>query len=205
MNNANARQVGGSHYQSEYQHWDFVRLCLGNRYLEGCFSKYVARHRKKNGLQDLGKALHYLDKIIELFGAEQYDSAAGMPDPLPEFRVAEFIRQNELTGHEASLIEGIAFWNSAAFLAEMREELLTLIEKEEQADRERQAMKAGAHMVGDQLVGVSVSKVIADEIGGLHQPDHKVYERPADVAGEEPGPGYVDQDGDDGRFGRGCV
>jgi hypothetical protein len=60
----NARQVGGVHYKTKYEHWDFavdVRL----PYLEATATKYVVRWRKKNGVQDLQKADHYVEKIIE--------------------------------------------------------------------------------------------------------------------------------------------
>ena len=62
---ANDRQVGGSHYRSEYQHWDFINDArLG--YHAGNATKYIARHRDKNGKQDLQKALHYIDKCAEM-------------------------------------------------------------------------------------------------------------------------------------------
>lgn len=56
-------QHGGTHYQSELQHWDFI-VENGIGYLEGCASKYVTRTRKKDGLNDLKKAITYIDKII---------------------------------------------------------------------------------------------------------------------------------------------
>jgi hypothetical protein len=63
---ANDRQEGGSHYGgSEYQHWDWVSD-LRLHYLAGNASKYVYRHRKKNGPEDLLKAIHYVDKAKEL-------------------------------------------------------------------------------------------------------------------------------------------
>lgn len=62
---ANKRQIGGSHYASALQHWDVVED-HGIGYLEGCASKYISRWRKKNGLQDLEKGLHFTDKTIEL-------------------------------------------------------------------------------------------------------------------------------------------
>lgn len=61
---ANATQVGGKHYKTKYEHWDWV-LHHKLDYLAGCATKYVARHRKKNGLEDLCKAQHYLRKLIE--------------------------------------------------------------------------------------------------------------------------------------------
>jgi len=60
----NDYQVGGNHYPSEIQHWDY---CLANNlpYMEGQITKYVTRWRKKNGIQDLQKAQHFLAKLIE--------------------------------------------------------------------------------------------------------------------------------------------
>lgn len=62
---ANYKQVGGSHYQGGiYQHWDF---CIENNlgYLEGQITKYLSRWRQKAGRQDLEKAAHYADKLVE--------------------------------------------------------------------------------------------------------------------------------------------
>lgn len=65
---ANDRQVGGDHYgKKDYQHWDFV-TDVGMSYVPGCATKYVARWRDKNGVQDLEKALHYVDKARERDG-----------------------------------------------------------------------------------------------------------------------------------------
>jgi hypothetical protein len=63
---ANDRQVGGGHYKVlSIQPWDFIAANkLG--YFEGNVVKYVSRHQDKGGLQDLHKARHYLDKLIEL-------------------------------------------------------------------------------------------------------------------------------------------
>jgi hypothetical protein len=64
---ANDKQVAGSHYQGEIQTWDYiVSNDLG--YLEGNVIKYVSRYKKKNGKQDLEKAKHYLEKLIETVG-----------------------------------------------------------------------------------------------------------------------------------------
>lgn len=61
---ANDRQVGGKHYQQEYQHWDFV-IDTNMHYLYGCATKYIHRWKTKNGIQDLMKAIHYIDKAEE--------------------------------------------------------------------------------------------------------------------------------------------
>jgi hypothetical protein len=65
MSSANETQVAGTHYKSSYQHWDMVqKLNLG--YFEGQITKYLTRHQKKNGLQDVEKAQHFLSKLTEL-------------------------------------------------------------------------------------------------------------------------------------------
>ena len=62
---ANDKQIGGAHYAGAWQHWDFVHDA-GLGYLAGNATKYISRYRKKNGAQDLAKAVHYIDKMIEL-------------------------------------------------------------------------------------------------------------------------------------------
>ena len=63
---ANDIQVGGTHYQGkELQHWDLVDMYDWD-YFQAQIIKYVMRHKGKNGLQDLQKAGHFLEKYIEL-------------------------------------------------------------------------------------------------------------------------------------------
>lgn len=60
------KQVGGGHYKDkpiqpvEYIHANKLGFCEGN------VVKYLTRWREKNGLQDLYKAKHYLELLIEL-------------------------------------------------------------------------------------------------------------------------------------------
>lgn len=59
-------QEGGSHYKDlkiqpvEYIHANGIGFC------EGSVIKYVSRWRAKGGVQDLKKARHFLDLLIEL-------------------------------------------------------------------------------------------------------------------------------------------
>lgn len=55
-------QVGGSHYAGGFQHWDLIIQCK-TPYLEANATKYLTRYRKKNGKQDLEKALSYVRKM----------------------------------------------------------------------------------------------------------------------------------------------
>jgi hypothetical protein len=58
-------QEGGSHYKKmAIQPIDFIYF---NEipFIEGNIIKYILRHKKKNGLEDLKKAKHYLEILIE--------------------------------------------------------------------------------------------------------------------------------------------
>ena len=59
-------QPGGSHYKDmKIQPVEFIHA-NNIPYFEGNVIKYVCRHRNKNGLQDLEKAKHYIELLIEL-------------------------------------------------------------------------------------------------------------------------------------------
>lgn len=60
-------QVGGKHYKGcppEFQHWNLV-IVHNWDYFQGQIIKYVMRWKDKNGVEDLKKARHTLDKYIE--------------------------------------------------------------------------------------------------------------------------------------------
>ena len=63
---ANDYQVGGDHYiEQPIQPWDYI-VSHEMGFLEGNIIKYVSRYKYKDGIDDLGKALHYLTKLIEV-------------------------------------------------------------------------------------------------------------------------------------------
>jgi len=58
-------QIGGSHYKNlEIQPIDYI---LGNQlgYCEANVVKYVSRWQSKGGIDDLRKAKHYIDFLID--------------------------------------------------------------------------------------------------------------------------------------------
>lgn len=59
------RQVGGAHYKD--MAIQPVQYILANAlpFIEGCVVKYVSRWRSKGGVEDLKKARHFLDLLIE--------------------------------------------------------------------------------------------------------------------------------------------
>jgi len=96
MSNANERQVGGNHYKgTDYQHWDWV-YDIKMHYLPATASKYISRNRRKNGKEDLEKAVHYIDKAEE----KQITGAIGTYRHRDFWR---FVLENQLTLQEAEI------------------------------------------------------------------------------------------------------
>ena len=65
MTTALERQEGGDHYKTKQI--QPVQYCMANGigFMEGSVIKYVTRWRDKGGVQDLKKARHFLDFLIE--------------------------------------------------------------------------------------------------------------------------------------------
>lgn len=63
---ASDTQVGGGHYKDmPIQPVAYIHA-NGIPFIEGCVIKYVSRWRSKNGIEDLRKARHFIDLLIEL-------------------------------------------------------------------------------------------------------------------------------------------
>lgn len=63
---ANSIQVGGDHYMNKpIQPWDFI---VANKmgFMDGNVLKYLSRYPQTRNINDLKKASHYLQKLIEL-------------------------------------------------------------------------------------------------------------------------------------------
>lgn len=69
------KQEGGDHYKSmAIQPVEYIYANnLG--YFEGCVIKYVSRWRNKNGIEDLNKAKHFIDLLIELDQNDMCDAS----------------------------------------------------------------------------------------------------------------------------------
>ena len=107
MSEANQTQIGGDHYKTGgLEHWDLIEN-HGIGYLEGCATKYVTRCRKKNGLQDLDKATHYVIKLRELaMQNKRYPTGAATVADLQAFFRSS--RCNEL---ECAIIGILCTWS----------------------------------------------------------------------------------------------
>ena len=59
------RQEGGDHYDLPIQPLEYIHANqLG--YIEGNIIKYVCRFDKKNGIEDIDKAIHYCELLKEI-------------------------------------------------------------------------------------------------------------------------------------------
>jgi hypothetical protein len=62
---ASEQQIGGNHYKAmPIQPFNYI-TANGIGFAEGSVIKYVSRWRAKNGIEDLRKARHFLDLLIE--------------------------------------------------------------------------------------------------------------------------------------------
>lgn len=71
MIKASDMQIGGNHYTSKtVQPWSAMESWMTKEqfsgFLRGNAIKYLARCDDKGGVEDLKKARHYLDKLIEI-------------------------------------------------------------------------------------------------------------------------------------------
>jgi hypothetical protein len=82
------RQVGGDHYEKHKIQPFHVIDDWGLDFYEGNALKYLARHKDKNGKQDLEKAIHYITEVIKRY----------YPDP--PFSQEEVRRAYEMPGEE---------------------------------------------------------------------------------------------------------
>lgn len=66
INESIKEQVGGSHYKDmKIQPMEYI-IANDIGYCEGNIIKYVSRYKNKNGVEDLKKALQYLNALIEV-------------------------------------------------------------------------------------------------------------------------------------------
>lgn len=74
MSQANKIQHGGDHYKKKsIEPWDYI-VANAIGFLDGTAIKYLTRWKEKNGIEDLKKARHYIDKLIEIETAKAHDA-----------------------------------------------------------------------------------------------------------------------------------
>ena len=88
------KQVGGNHYQSDYQPLEFI-LKYELNFIQGSIIKYVIRHKNKNKEEDLLKAL----SLCETGG--EYDLKPSMTN-INEMDIDAFCKANKCDNVEYS-------------------------------------------------------------------------------------------------------
>ena len=84
MSNPYDTQVGGNHYQTmKIQPAEFINK-NEMKFAEGNAIKYICRHVNKGGLQDLEKAKHYIDMIIDRDYGDDAEKSKVFLSDLPE-------------------------------------------------------------------------------------------------------------------------
>ena len=128
---ASDRQVGGNHYRTKsggVGHWDYC-ISVNVPYLEGCASKYLTRWRNKNGLQDLEKSLHYVERRIEAIHNYQ-GIIRGATGNVSQFK--KFLLDNDIPSREAKIIDMIMHWRHISELLAAYQSIKELIEETKQ-------------------------------------------------------------------------
>lgn len=93
---ANDEQIGGDHYvkYGDLQPWLVYEKWLGREgfigYLRGNIFSYLVRYRDKGGVKDLKKALHDLNKLIELESPTKPEPSSKPSNPVPENQRTSF-------------------------------------------------------------------------------------------------------------------
>ena len=133
---ANERQVGGTHYRAApgvMQHWDLV-VATGMGYFEGQVTRYVGRWRKKNGVEDLRKAVHYIDKLAEVYGIVSRWRSTGVPPVhVQRAELEAYVSAHKLSTLEEGVFDFMISWKTKRDLTIARglvADLIALAENE---------------------------------------------------------------------------
>jgi hypothetical protein len=102
--------------------------------LEYAATKHVTRWRKKDGIRDLEKGLHYLEKLIEVY--EIYDIYRNESHERIEEEVHKFSDANDLSDAEEAFVMLMCTYADKNNLIEARDILLWIMSMEPQKLRE---------------------------------------------------------------------
>ena len=162
-----ANERSPAHYIAHYQHWDLV-IAIPMSYLAGCSTKYVCRWRNKDGLNDLHKALHYLDKMIETY----------IPVPIPrtmsrseiQYEVSRFSAANHLSVIEEEYILLLSNYRYEDDLQTARLILEDIIDLAKEQERIR-SLEEQARLIKENLIAEPNRPGTPDD-GGHHAISH---------------------------------
>lgn len=127
---ASDRQVGGEHYKPKKKngvgHWDYCSI-INVPYLESAATKYITRWRNKNGVQDLEKAAHYIEKRVDDFH-QHHGVIKGANRQQGLFN--RFIEDCEIPQTERQIIDLTMHWRNISQLMDALSQLRALIDAE---------------------------------------------------------------------------
>ena len=198
MSKANEKQVAGQHYRAKIQHWDFV-VAAGLGYFEGQITKYVTRWRKKNGVQDLQKAEHFLEKLIEVERRAVREPPI-LRNPLMGTLFFEaYCEQNGLDPTEKKIIWKVAAWENLHDLRSAQSLLQFLVgqedaRKEESPEPTVDGADRCAHCHHAEVTHADGGACMTRWVGGSGKIEACTCHGFTPDDGSAPGPGYVDQD-----------
>jgi len=106
---ATQTQVGGSHYKDmKIQPVEYIHA-NGLGFIEGSVIKYVSRHKTKGGKQDLEKAIHFLQMLIEREYPNEI-TVENLDVEMPGYRMLE---EGEIINMGDELYDGVS-WRKVA-------------------------------------------------------------------------------------------
>lgn len=127
-------QVGGSHYQAQYQHWDLIDDCNVS-YLEATATKYLDRWEKKNGIQDLQKAITYLQKRISCMSVFDHHSTMRQ-FTMRGVKMLNWFNSTNMPAAERDICTVIFFWEEKEDLEQAVKMIQKLITQKELSSRQ---------------------------------------------------------------------
>ncbi len=139
-------QVGGDHYKSGYQHWDWA-VDVGLGPLEYGATRYICRHWKKDGVKDLRKAQHFIKKLMELNHDGSYDHYKGISRSKRSLSYIDdmnnFVKENKIPYLEACLCNDLAKWQTDDNLFNILSGIVYLIQTSEMGAKGLHLMPGG--------------------------------------------------------------
>jgi hypothetical protein len=189
MSDTYVKQYGGTHYESDYPHWDWV-ADIGMGYFPGNATKYVSRWRKKNGLADLKKAMTYIDKMIAI---RSVNRNAKFNDPIGNGYKIGVCTERFVAGLEnleLSICEALSFQCDDVMLRVAKKHLQTLI------TNAQRAQEAGLPLVAPTPTTTPGMGPAAAKTGGPGRAGRATTQAPASSASTEVAsmPSVVDSD-----------
>ena len=87
MSDALKKQIDGTHYKDmDIQPWEIIEKNKLD-YFEGAALKYLLRWRVKDGMIDLDKIIHYVERIKELAQKGHYDFISNTGEDILKHRI----------------------------------------------------------------------------------------------------------------------